>query len=59
MNHDEHQQAQLEQERMVEEALDRCFQGKATRDDWLLIAWQTGAVRWTPPNNVIQMRKNA
>lgn len=56
MNHDEHQQAQLEQERMIEEALDRCFQGKATRDDWLFLAWQTGAVKWTPPNNVIPLR---
>ena len=58
MNTDEEfNQSQLEQEQMIEEALDRCYQGKASRDDWLFLAWQTGAVRWTPPNNVIQLRR--
>ena len=55
MNHDEHQQALLEQQQMIEEALDRCFQGKASRDDWLFVAWHTGAVTWSPPSNVIQL----
>lgn len=55
MNHDEHQQALLEQQQMIEEALDRCFQGKASRDDWLFVAWHTGAVKWSPPSNVIQL----
>lgn len=50
-------QAGLEQQRMIEEALDRCFQGKASRDDWLFVAWNTGAVKWTPPTNVIQLRR--
>ena len=55
MNHDEHQQALLEQQQMIEEALDRCFQGKASRDDWLFVAWHTGACLWTPPTNVIHL----
>ena len=57
MTHEEHHQALLEEEQMIEETLDRCFQGKASRDDWLFLAWQTGATRWTPPNNVLQLRR--
>jgi hypothetical protein len=56
-NADEEMQAGFEQLQMIEEALDQCFQGKASRDDWLFIAWQTGAVKWTPPNNVIHLRR--
>lgn len=56
MRDDEFHQSQLDLQQMIEETLDRCFSGKATRDDWLFVAWHTGAVKWTPPNNVIPLR---
>jgi hypothetical protein len=55
MSGEEFHQSQLDLQQMIEETLDRCFSGKASRDDWLFVAWHTGAVKWTPPNNIIQL----
>lgn len=52
---EEFHQSQLEQQQMIEEALDECFKAGAPVDALRFLAWNAGATRWAPPPNVIQM----
>jgi hypothetical protein len=53
----EYQQANEQLEHEIWESLDRCFKAGAPVEDLRFIAWQAGATKWSPPANVVQLRR--
>lgn len=53
----EFEEANREIEKELWECLDQCFKAGAPVDALKFLAWNAGATQWSPPTNVIQIRR--